>query len=184
VLFKELDKLKRSAIMSGIILMSIGFFFLIMPVEYVPYLGFALGFLLLVLFTLSVFLFLGSKKALIHYVMLSLGLIAGLFGTALLFFDSLFIRVLFLAVGVVPIIAGLYGIWHALFFARFSRRKGWWVLILLAVLMILFGTAVFFTPWAADTGATVKVIGGTMLFSALVSALRLIWVWPIRHEEE
>ena len=99
MLFNKLDKLKRSALMTTIILMSIGFFLLIMPAEYVPYLGSALGFLLLVLFALAVFIFTGSKKALIHYIMLSLGLLAGLLGTALFLFDELFLKALFVAVG-------------------------------------------------------------------------------------
>ena len=184
MLFKELDKLKRSAVMTTIVLMFFGFFLLLLPEEYIPYLGSVLGFFLLVLFALSVFIFIGSKKALIHYIMLSLGLLFGLFGTTIFLFEGLFVRALFIAAGLVPIIAGLYGIWHAFFFARYSRRKGWWVLVIRAVIMILFGGCVFFTLWTASTGTVVKVIGGTMVFSALVSALRLIWIWPLRNEEK
>ena len=182
MLFKELDKLKRTAIMTTIVLIFIGLILMLIPEGYISFLSSALAFGLLVAFGVAVLDFIGSSKALINYIMLSLGLLAGLLGFVLLVFEELLIQLMSLLVGALPIISGLYGIGHALVFARRSGKKGWWVLIIFSVLMIAFGAFIFMNPWMESTRAVMQVIGGTMMFSAFVSALGLIWIWPIRHE--
>ena len=184
MLFKELDKLKRNAVMTSIILIFIGLVLLILPEEYISFLGQAVGFVLLVVFADAILNFIGSKKALIHYIHLAFGLLAGVCGIALFAFENTLISSLPWLIGVLPIIGGFYGVYHALAFARHSGRKGWWVLVILSGLLILFGVCIFFNPWKDNSYAMIKVIGGTLMFSAIVSALRLIWLWPVRNEQE
>ena len=180
MLFKGLDRLKRSVIMTTIILMFVGNILLILPEEYIPMLGSALGFALLVWFVLAIFNFLGSSRALIHYIYLAVGLFIGICGVMLLVFDNLLVMVLSWLVGTLPIVAGFYGVYHAFAFARRSGRRGWWILVLLSSCLIVFGGVVFWNPWMENTHAVMQVTGGAMMYSAFVSALSLIWIWPIR----
>ena len=64
MLFNELDKLKRNAIMLTILLIFVGFILLILPEEYIPYVGGIIGFALLVLSVFIIFSFISSKKRL------------------------------------------------------------------------------------------------------------------------
>ncbi|MBQ8927575.1 MAG: hypothetical protein IJ055_04770 [Oscillospiraceae bacterium] len=114
MLFNELDKLKRSAIMTTIVLMFIGHILLVIPESYIPVIGGALGFGLLVTACIVLFHFIGSKKALIHYIELTLGMFARLLGVLIYVFDDLILRMLSVLVTVVPILFGLSGIYHAL----------------------------------------------------------------------
>ena len=182
MLFRELDKLKRSTIMTTNILMFIGLVLLVVPEGYIPFLSHALGYVLLVVLVISILDFISSAKALIHYIYLFLGMLAGSFGLMFLLFDGMLMQILSWLVSLIPIISGIYGIYYALVFARRSGRKGWWVLILMSGSLIIFGGFIFFNPWKYSTVAVMQVIGGTLLFSAFVSALRLIW--PLHKEKE
>ena len=182
MLFKQLDRLKRDAIMAGIILMLIGMMFLIIPEDYMQYIGTSIGFILLVISAESVFDFIGSGKALIHYIKLTAGLFIGLFGILLFAFDGMFIDILSWLAGTVPVVLGIIGVIHALIFARRSKRKGWWILIILSSFLLAFGTFVFINPFMENTAAAIRVIGGTLLYSAFVSLLSLIWIWPVHRE--
>lgn len=184
MLFQELDKLKRDVIMTSIILMFLGVMLIILPVGFIPYFSKALGFVLLIALMFSIFSFIGSSKALINYLMLCAGLAAGVAGAALLIFENLLASATTWLVGTVPLIAGAYGIYHAIVFARRSKRKGWFVLVILSALLAAFGSVIFWNPWRGDAGASMKIIGGVLMFSALVSGLSLIWIWPVRRDEE
>lgn len=184
MLFKRLDKIKRSSIMMTIVFMFIGFILLLLPEAYIPFLNDALAVLMLITCAQAVMNFISSSKALIHYLRLSGGLLIGLFGFVFLVYDGFFVTALYWLVGTIPILLGFYGIYHALAFARRSGRRGWWILIAMSGMLLLFGAVNFMNPWAYSIGAQMKVIGGTMAYSALVSALSLIWVWPFRQYEE
>ena len=67
-------------------------------------------------------------------------------------------------------------------YARRAERKGWWVLIVLSVLMILFGLIILVNPWWNEPAKLFDVIGGMLLFSSVVSIVRLIFNWPIKTE--
>lgn len=182
MLFKGLDKLKRDAIMAAIILMIIGILFLIIPQTYVTFIGSVIGFILLVICAFSMFDFVGSTKALIHYIKLALGLVIGLAGIALFVFEELFIMTLSWLVGVVPIILGVIQTAYTVIFARRSNRRGWWILTVLSSFLILFGIFVFINPWMDGTEVFMKVIGASLLYSAFISLLSLIWIWPMHRE--
>ena len=101
-------------------------------------------------------------------------------GICFLVFEGLLTQLLIWMVCVFPVISGLHGIYHALMFARRSGRKGWWILIALSLALIVFGGFVFYNPWMDSTTGTMRIIGGTMMYTAIVSGLRLIWLWPVQ----
>lgn len=181
-MFETLDKIKRDSIMTTIIFIFAGNLLLIIPEPYIPFLSNAVGFVLLVVSVATVFNYMGSAKALIHYIKLAGGLFAGLFGIMLFTFDELFILVLTALVGVIPFLLGLYGIYHAVAFARRSKRRGWWILIILSSLLIIFGGFAFLNPWKESAQAVLQVTGGSLMYSAFVSLLSLIWIWPVHRD--
>lgn len=183
MLFEGLDNLKRTSLMTIIIFVFLGNLLLVMPESYIPLLSHALGFCLLVILALTIFGFLSSSRALINYLKLSLGLIAGITGVMLFAFDDVFVSALSWLVGTIPILLGAFGIYQALVFARRSGRRGWWVLIILSVALMCFGGVVFWNPWMDDAQGMLRVIGGTLMFSAVACAISLIWVWPTRTSQ-
>ena len=126
MLFNSLNNLKRSMIMMIICLSFAGLTMFVVPTSYIPALGKILGFFFLVLSILKILDFVSSKKAMINYIGLTLGLLAGLFGILLFSIDGLFLTLLNWLTGTLPIILGIVGLYHALAFARRSVRKGWW----------------------------------------------------------
>lgn len=180
MLFNSLDKFKRQMVMLIVILMFVGLMMFVVPVSYIPLLGKVLGFIFLVLSILRVLDFLNSNKALIHYINLFVGLLFGLAGVLLFSVDGLFLWLLNWLVGTLPILLGAYGLYHALMYARRSGRSGWWVLVILSILLLIFGTILFVNPWADNPRKLLYVIGGTLFYSAEVYAISLFWIWPFR----
>ena len=68
MLFQELGKIKRSSIMTSIIMMAVGIVMIMCPAGYVDSLVSALGIVMLVLATVWGLDFISSKKCLIHYI--------------------------------------------------------------------------------------------------------------------
>ena len=86
--------------------------------------------------------------------------------------------------GLILISDGIITIINTSLYVRRAQRKGWWILILLSVLMIAGGLAILINPWWNETTELFFVIGVMLLFSSLVSIVRLIIIWPIKDEEE
>ena len=168
--------------MATVVLMFLGLLLLLIPEAYFSSLSSILGFCLAVLFAYTVFKFLGDDKTLMAYIKLSLGLFSGIWGVAFFIFDGLLLSILSWLVGTLPILFGAYGIYHAIAFARRSGRKGWWLLIILSLLLMVFGGFVFWNPWMDSSQAFIQIIGGTLLYSSFIGALSLIWLWPIHQE--
>lgn len=184
MLFNELDRIKRNAITSTIVLIFLGNILMFIPEETIPFLSGIFAFILLVVAVVSLFDFISSKKVLMNYIYLVLGLFGGLMGIMFFLFDDLLLYILTGLVSIIPILSGLYGIYHALAFARRSGRKGWWIPLLLSSFLIVFGGFIFYNPWAYSAKAVLQVIGGTLMYSAFVGILQLIWIWPIRQNRE
>lgn len=183
MLFETLDRIKRNAVMATIVLMFAGWALLVTPEAYIPFVGGGVAFALAVYALVKVFDFIAGDKALIDCIRLSIGLLAGIVGVMLFAFDGLFEQALSWLVGTVPMLIGLYGVYHAFVHARPSGRRGWWVLVVLSGLLVAFGTIVFWNPWMDGAKAQMQVVGGTVMYSAIVSALSLIWIWPMRGTE-
>ena len=183
MIFSSLDKFKRKMIMMIVVLMFTGLTLFVVPVSYIPFLGKGLGYIFLVLSILRILEFMGSNKAMIHYISLFIGLLLGLAGLLLFAVDGLFLTVLNWLVGTLPILFGGYGLYHALTFARRSGRKGWGLLVFFDCLLLLFGTILFVNPWADSPREVLYVIGGTLFYSALVYAISLLWIWPFQKDD-
>ena len=165
-----------------IVLLFMGLTMFVVPVSFIPILGKVLGFGCLVLAILKIFEFVSSKKAMINYIQLTLGLLAGFVGILFFAIDGLFLSFLNWLTGTLPILLGALGLYHALTYARRSGRKGWWVLVVLSCLLLTFGTILFVNPWADDPRGVLQVIGGTLFYSAVVYIISLFWIWPFQNK--
>ncbi len=180
MLFQELGKVKRSWIMTSIVMIVIGFVMILCPVRYVGMLISALGYVLLVLATYLVLAFLESKKVLINYAILTGGLIVGLLGIFVLVRRRDVLPVLGLVFGLVLVVEGIRDIFNAFMYVRRSGRKGWWVLAILSALTIVFGVMLLLNPWWNSPLVLKRVIGVMVLFSSVVSIIRVVLTWPIQ----
>ena len=182
MLFEELDKIKRDAVMMTIVLMFIGMLLLLIPEVYILFLEGTLGFVLLVAAALAALRFISGTKVLMHYIELVMGLAMGVLGIMIMLYEGLFLWILSWLVGILPILSGIHGIFHTLAFLRHSGKRGWWVLIVLSALLIVFGILVLWHPWLTSTQGMLQIVGGVMLYSALVSGLKMIWLWPVQKK--
>ena len=182
MLFQELGKLKRTSIMNSIVIAAIGIVMVICPERYTDVLVDVLGYALIVIAMTMTLDFIVSTKALINFITFTCALIMGILGLSVLIFNNHVVQILALAFGLYLIITGVGGIISALFYARRSQRKGWWFLLLLAGLLAFFGLIVLFNPWWNSPRSLLEVVGGMLLFSSVVSIVRLIFIWPIKDE--
>lgn len=180
MLFQELGKLKRSSIMTSITFMTLGLTMVICPAGYANSLVNALGCAMLIQAIIMGLEFISSKRFLINYIHLTCAFILGIMGASVLVFDSGMVGVIGFLFGVLLIVTSVMDIISAMTYARRSQRKGWWVLILLSGIQILLGLIVVVNPWWNTASLIFRAIGWILLFSCIVSILRLIFVWPIR----
>ena len=182
MLFQELGKLKRSSIMTSIILVAIGVLMIMCPAQYVNALVSTLGYGALIFAVVMILDFISGRKALMSYVYFTGALILALLGIAIVMFESDVVRVIGLIFGLVLLGDGIVGIVNAWMYARRAGRKSWWVLIVLNALMILCGLVVLINPWWNEPTMLFDIIGCMLLFSSIVSIARLFYLWPIRDE--
>lgn len=182
MLFQGLSKLKRSSIMTAVVLMAVGVMMVICPDEYIESLISTLGIIMLVAAVVLVLEFIGSKKAMFNFILLTVGLFLWIVGAMILIFEIDTLYALAWIFGILLILDGLHSLFHALMFARRSGRRGWGVLIPLSLLLILFGVIVIINQWWNTPGELMNVIGWMIVFSAAVSTLRLIWIWPVKDK--
>ncbi len=181
MLFQELGKLKRSSIMTSIILVAVGVLMIICPKQYVNALVATLGYGALVFAVVMILDFISGRKALMSYIYFTGALILALLGIAIVAFEADVVRIIGLIFGVVLVGDGVVGIVNAWMYARRAGRSGWWVLIVLNILMIVCGLIVLINPWWNEPTMLFDVIGGMLLFSSIVSIVRLFYLWPIRE---
>ena len=181
MLFQELGKLKRSSIMTAIILGAVGIVMIMCPAQYVNALVSMLGYGMLVLATVWVLNFIAGKKTLMSYINLTGALIIALLGIAVLVFDNI-VLVIGIVFGLVLLGDGITTLINTWTYTRRAQRKGWWLMILLSALMILCGLVLLINPWWNEPTMLFDVIGVMLLFSSVVSIVRLIFLWPIKSE--
>ena len=182
MLFQELNKLKWNTVMTAVILITLGIFMIICPEPYIKSMIGLMGAILLILAVLGIFDFLSSNKALIHYIYLTGWLFLMIIGSMILFFEFDALYTISWLFGAVLILGGVSNGITALSYSRRAGRKGWWVLLLLSLLQIGCGLVVLLNPWWDTPGKLFKVVGVMILFSSAISALRLIWSWPVKAE--
>ena len=181
MLFQELSKLKRSSIMTSIILMAVGILMIICPPQYIDTLVSALGYGMVTLAAVMVMDFLSSRKVLMNYIYLTGALLMALLGIAVLTLDDI-VRVLGIVFGLVLIGTGVISFVRAWMFARRAELKNWWVLAVLSGIMIVLGLLLLINPWWKEINQLFDVIGCMLLYSSAVGIVRLIFLWPIKGE--
>ena len=181
MLFEGLSKLKRQSIMTAIVLLVIGIVLIICPETYIGTLIDVLGILILITACIMILDYIGSNKSLMDYILLSCALAMGIAGGLVLILEVNTIYVLAWIFGIAMIAYGVFSLFHALVFARRSGRQGWWVMVLLSALLIFFGVIIILHPWWNTPGSLLRISGLVVVFSAVVSALRLIWIWPVKN---
>ena len=184
MLFQTLDKLKRQSILAAILMMTLGVVMLICPESYVNTLVVTVGYGIIVFAIVEMLEFVVSKKALIHYITFTGALFIAILGVFILIYNQDLLKALGWLFGFVLVQDGLFTLLNALVFARRSNRKGWWMLIIFAIVLMTLGVLIFLNPWWDSPALLMKIIGGALLFSAFVSTLRLIWVWPFTNGKE
>ena len=184
MLFQTLDKLKRQSILAAILMMALGVVMLICPEIYVNTLVVTVGYGMIIFAIVEILEFIVSKKALIHYIIFTGALFIAILGIFILIYNQDLLKALGWLFGFVLVQDGLFTLVNALLFARRSNRKGWWMLIVFAIVLMTLGVLIFLNPWWDSPTRLMKVIGGALLFSAFVSTLRLIWVWPFKNGKE
>lgn len=183
MLFESLDKLKRNSIMSSILLIALGAVIMICPETYIPSLTLVFGYTLIVVGIVMMLNFFSGKKSLMEYLKFCGALILVIIGICVLVFRGELLAVLGWLFGFLLILDGVRTVVHACTYARRSKRKAWWMLIILSVPLVVAGVVLFFNPWWESEVTLMKVIGCAIFFSAFVSALRLIWTWPLKNEK-
>ena len=180
MLFQELGSLKRTWIMTSIVMITIGIIMIMCPVRYMGMMISVLGYVLLVASAVMVLDFLSNKKVLVNYVSLTVGLLVGLLGMYVLVQRRDVLPVLSLLFGLVLVVEGLSDLFNAFMYSRRAGRAAWWILAVLSVLTIVFGLILLNNRW--DSPWILKnVIGGMLLFSSVVSIIRVILTWPFRN---
>ena len=181
MLFQELSKIKRSSIMTSIILMAIGVVMIIIPAQYISMLVAALGYGMVTLAAVVVMEFISSRKVLMNYIYLTMALIVALLGLSVLVFDDI-VESLSIMFGLTLIAIGCINLFRAWMYARRAQRRHWWVLAVLSGLMVLCGLLLLINPWWKEITQLFDVIGCMLMYSSAVSIVRLIYLWPIRYE--
>lgn len=189
MLFQTLDKIKTHSILTAILLMALGIVLLLCPENYIDSLIAVFGYAMIVYSIVKILDFITGKMSLIHYISFTWALIVGIVGMSVLAFADNVLHDLGLLFGFLLVLDGAHSMSHAFTYARMSQRRGWSILAVLSALLILMGIGIFlssvlFSSIFLDSPLRLlRVIGITTLFSALVSMLRLIWVWPLRYEK-
>lgn len=181
MLFDSLDKIKRNSIISAILLIALGTVILICPEKYVPSMMLLFGYALIVLAIVLLLDFITCKKTLMDYILFVAALVILIVGICVSSYRSNVMFVLSVLFGLFLFFDGFRTMVHSFTYARRSKRKGWWILSILSGLLILAGILILWHPLVDDANSMMKAVGGTILFSAAVSCVRLIWTWPIRN---
>lgn len=181
MLFQELGKMKRTWIMRSIIMIVIGIVVIMCPVRYLGLLISMLGYVLLVWATTIGLDFMSGKKNLINYIYLTGGMAVGLLGLFILVERKDILPMMSLLFGLGLIVEGLYSLFNAFMYARRAGRAAWWLLAILSMLTIVFGIILLINLQWNSTISLKIVIGGMLLFSSVVSIIRVILTWPFRN---
>ena len=183
MLFEELSKIKRSSIMTSMMLAAVGIVMILCPAQYVDSLVAVLGYGMIILAGVMMLNYISAKKSLINCAKFAGGLILLLLGIAVLVFDNI-VLLIGIVFGLVLVADGVITLVNTWMYARRAKLKGWWLLVLLSLLLIAGGLVILINPWWNETLKLFNVIGAMLLFSALVGIVRLIIIWPIKDEED
>jgi len=182
MLFQSINQIKRSSIITSLTLIALGLVMIICPGRYTQSLISALGYCGMILGIVMGLEYLDSKKTFINGVLLFCALAVGLLGLAVVVFPDSVLQILGWTFGILLILQGAELVYNALMYVKPAGRKGWWFLAILALLLITAGVLILVNRWWDTPQMLLKVIGLALLFDALISIIRLIFVWPIKRD--
>ena len=183
MLFESLDKIKRNAILSAILLAALGAIILLCPDVYIPTLILGAGYALIIIALVFIMDFFSSNKSMMDYLKFTGSLILVIVGICVLVFRGETIMVLACLFGFLLFLDGVRTLIHSFTYSRRSHRKAWWVLTILSLLLMAIGVMLFLNPWFGELGTLTNAVGTAVLFAAVVSGVRLIWTWPVKKEK-
>ena len=118
MLFQELGKMKRSWIMSSLMLIALGIVMILCPVRYMGLMISALGYVLLVLATVLFLEYLSGRETLMDHITLVIALAVGVLGLFVLVYRRDVLPTLGLIAGLFLVIKGLIDMFDAFVYAR------------------------------------------------------------------
>ena len=162
-------------------MIGIGILMIMCPVRYLGMLICAVGYILLVWAVTIGLDFMSSRKVLINYIYLTGGMLIGLLGLFVLVERREILPILSLLFGIFLVLGGFYDLFNAFMYARRAGRAAWWILAILSVITMACGLVLLINLWWDTTVQLKAVIGIMMLFSSVVSIIRVILTWPFRN---
>ena len=183
MIFDSLDKLRRSSLMNAILLIALGALILICPTKYIEFLTLGFGYTLVVVALVMLLNYLSSNKTLIDHLLLMLSLIIGIVGLCTLMFRTDVIQTVARLFSFLLLLDGIRNLYYSVTYARVSGRKGWWFLSILAGLLVAAAVVMFRNPWWDTPDMLMKAVGAVVLFSAAISAIRIVFTRPIGTTE-
>ena len=188
MLLDALSKLKRQSILIAILLMCLGIVLLVCPEEYVSSLIMIAGYIMIIYSLEQTLEFLSRSNSLMNCITFVIAIFVGLVGLAVLVFHENILNVHSWIFGLVLILEGGHGIFYSYTFARRSGRSGWSILAILNTVLVVAGILlivgeILFNHVDAFGNPVflMKLIGCAVLFSALVSALKIVWISPAKN---
>ena len=178
MIVQELSKLKRRLIMSTIELMVFGILMIICPEKYIVTMIGAIGAVLMIMAMLGVLEYLGSDKNLMNYISLTVALILGIIGTVIQVFEVHSFVAISNLFGIFLILSGIGILLNARAQMKRTQHRHWQVMCVLALIMVACGLILFVHPWWNTHVVLFNLVGVMMLYSAFVSLLLLVWIWP------
>lgn len=180
MIFQELSKIKTQMVMNAFIFMVLGVLMIICPESYIVTMVGAMGSVMLILAIVGIFEFLGSKRKIANYTNLTRDLILGVAGTAILLFEIHSLYAVSIIFGVFLILYGLLDALITYIYGKNSGRKGWQAMIVLSLVLVVFGVLILIHPNVKTVAELFNYAGFTLLFSALISMLHFVWIWPVK----
>lgn len=181
MLSQELGKVKRMWIMSSIIMIAVGIVMIMCPVSYMSMFISTLGYILLVMASITMLEFASSKKVLINYIYLTVGILAAILGLFVLLQSLELLPMLGFLFGVILVVEGINDFGNAYTYARRAGHAAWVTLAVLSVLTIIFGVFLLVNPWWHSTEVIKNVIGCMLLLTSVFGIIRIFIVWPFKN---
>jgi len=160
--------------------MALGIIILICPERHIISMTVIFGYTMLVLAIIMMLDFVVSKKSIMDYLKFTAALALAVIGFSVLTYKNDVVKVLAWLFGFLLVCDGAHSMYHSFTYVRRAKRPGWWVMAIVSGLLIVTGIIIFANPWWNTPSMLMKVIGGAILFAAVVSIMRLIWTWPLR----
>ena len=183
MIFEKLGNLKVNAVVFAIIMAALGVIFVLCPEDLVAALVDTIAIIMLITAVVMVLEFMTAERSTKKFIKLGIALFLGVVGLIILVVEIDTLYVIAWLFGIFLMVDGFLSLINALTYARRSGKKAWWVLVILASLLMLIGLAVIVNPWWSTPKSLLSVTGAALFYSSVVNAIRIIWVWPFERKK-